>query len=137
MRSLIKPRVVVDTNVFVSGALFRGNPGIILNQINNRAIELIMSAELEAETLRTLARLQVPADIYQGIQYTLEHHVVRMLPKAIPPVSRDPNDDMLLALSLAGEADYLITGDKDLLILRRFGKTQIVTPKQFLREKKI
>ena len=131
MRSLIKPRVVVDTNVFISGAFFHGLPGIILDQINNLAIDLLMSPELEAEVLRVFMRLHTPADIFRNIQYTLDHHVIRIVPKKNVSKSRDPKDDMLLALSLAGRADYLVTGDKDLLVLRKFEKTRIVTPREF------
>ena len=44
---------------------------------------------------------------------------------------RDPNDDFLLILAKDGKADYLITGDKDLLILNPFNKTKICTPTEF------
>ena len=46
-------------------------------------------------------------------------------------VCRDPNDDFLLILAKDGKADYLITGDKDLLILNPFNKTKICTPTEF------
>lgn len=132
MSSSRKPRVVVDTNVFISGALFHGYPGCILDQINRLQLELLMSPDLEGEILRVLSRFQVPIDVYRDIHHTLKHHIVRIMPQKIALTSRDPKDDMLLALSLAGHADYLITGDKDLLVLRAIGDTNIVTPKQFI-----
>ena len=49
-------------------------------------------------------------------------------------ICRDPKDNFLLSLSKDGKASYLITGDKDLLDLKRFGKTQIVTMKKYSSE---
>lgn len=47
-------------------------------------------------------------------------------------VSRDPQDDRLLAAAVAGQARFLVTGDQDLLVLADFSKTQIVSPREFL-----
>ncbi len=52
---------------------------------------------------------------------------------AIDPTSRDPDDDKFLALAMIGEADAVITGDKDLLVLGIFEGIPIVTPAEFLR----
>ena len=46
-------------------------------------------------------------------------------------VCRDPEDDHIIALADSARANYIITGDEDLLILKRYGSTQIVTPRQF------
>lgn len=134
MRLSTKWRIVVDTNVFISGALFNGEPGIVLDVILRRKVDLLISAELEAEILLVFSRFETPQPIKNKIQDILEHHVIKIVPKKISSISRDPKDDMLLALSLAGNADYLITGDKDLLVLRRFEKTKIVTPRQFIKD---
>ena len=50
----------------------------------------------------------------------------------IPPVSRDPKDDYLLAYGLVGGADYLVTGDEDLLTLRDVEGLKIVSPREFV-----
>ncbi|HET8837508.1 MAG TPA: putative toxin-antitoxin system toxin component, PIN family [Flavobacteriaceae bacterium] len=47
---------------------------------------------------------------------------------------RDGKDDFLLNLSLDGEVDYLVTGDKDLLVLEKIGKTEILTYREFLKK---
>ena len=47
-------------------------------------------------------------------------------------IKADPDDDVVLASALEGEADYLVTGDKHLLLLREYHKTKIVTVKQML-----
>lgn len=50
-------------------------------------------------------------------------------------VCRDPKDNFLLALAIDGTADYLLTGDKDLLDLVQLGTTRIITITQFLESK--
>lgn len=52
-------------------------------------------------------------------------------------VCRDPNDDFLLALAKDGTADYLITGDKDLLSLKKFEHTRIITFSEFTEKSKL
>ncbi len=51
-------------------------------------------------------------------------------------VCRDPDDNHLLALCKDGKVDLLITGDKDLLVLKRFGKTRILAPADFIKQYK-
>ncbi|MBK6754350.1 MAG: putative toxin-antitoxin system toxin component, PIN family [Flavobacteriales bacterium] len=59
------------------------------------------------------------------------------LVKVKPPydrICRDPKDDYLLALAKKGKADFLITGDEDLLVLKKHGKTRILKPAAFRKE---
>lgn len=48
------------------------------------------------------------------------------------PICRDPDDDWVLATAAAGEVDVIVTGDEDLLVLKRFGSIPIVNPRGFL-----
>jgi len=59
------------------------------------------------------------------------------LVKVKPPydrICRDPKDDYLLALAKKGQADFLITGDEDLLVLKKYGKARILKPAAFRKE---
>ena len=47
-------------------------------------------------------------------------------------LSRDPKDDLFIELAIDGNADFLVTGDQDLLVLQRVGRTRIVTPAMFV-----
>ena len=49
----------------------------------------------------------------------------------IKPMSRDPDDDRILACALASGADYLVTGDEDLLVLKQYVGTRILAPRDF------
>lgn len=51
----------------------------------------------------------------------------------IPRITRDLKDDYLLAYAVVGEADYLVTGDKDLLVLEKIGEVAIVSPADFAK----
>lgn len=62
----------------------------------------------------------------------LKARAIFVLTETIPAVSRDPKDDVYLACAAAGDADILITGDQDLLVLKVHGRTRILTPAEFL-----
>jgi uncharacterized protein len=134
MTSLRKRRVVIDTNVFVSGVVFGGIPGEVLKQVKRPEITLLMSHLLAKEILAQLVLFHVPNFTYRMVAYEVQTRARMLSPRITPRKSRDPKDDMLLALCLAGHADYLVTGDKDLLVLRQFDTAKIVTPRQFLEE---
>ena len=58
-------------------------------------------------------------------------HAVVDPSETVTGICRDPDGDAILACALAGEADYLITGDTDLLALKNFGETHILSPRNF------
>mgnify|MGYP003393236753 CR=1 FL=1 len=65
----------------------------------------------------------------------LTHNAIHVdLPQVIPAISRDPDDDYLLALAKAGKANVLITGDDDLLVLKKHGRTRILNARNFAKE---
>lgn len=134
MSSLKKFKVVIDTNVFISGIFFGGNPLKVLRLWQRRKIELIISPELEAEIIRKLKAFDASEELTTDWKSLIEENSIRILPKANPKLSRDPKDNFLLAAALEANADYLITGDNDLLILDKIGSTKILKPTQFIRE---
>jgi putative PIN family toxin of toxin-antitoxin system len=77
-------------------------------------------------------KLKVPSKVIKDtIDYLKEHSSVQKLRLRQKRISRDPSDDHVLALAEQSGADYIITGDEDLLILKRYNKTPIVQPRQF------
>lgn len=127
-------RVVVDTNVFLSGIFFGGQPLRVLRLWQGRKIGLIVSPELEAEILGKLKAFDAPEELLRRWKDLIEENSIRILPKTVPPLSRDPRDNFLLAAAVAAEADFLVTGDKDLLTLGKIGRTRILKPAQFVTE---
>lgn len=127
-----RPKAVIDTNVFISGILFSGNPAKVLRLFKIGKIELLLSPELEAEILRKIAAFTADKNLIADLCHVLEEKSTKIIPTKSVKICRDPKDNMILALAQEGKADCIITGDKDLLVLRRFGRAAILTPRQFL-----
>lgn len=134
------PRAVLDTNVIVSGFIRpQGPPGILLDKlVREQAFELILSAAMLAELHRAAHYPKVRAlialsdeelDLRLAMLDTLS---IPVEPKTIPRATRDPDDDLVLAAAMEGRAEYVVTGDNDLLTLGRHEEIRIVTPTQFL-----
>ena len=128
-------RAVVDVNVLISGVLSaKGSSAEILRASRDGQLELVISELLLAELERTLAypklRKRLPPEKAATFtNWVRDHGTVAEDPASPPPVgSRDPDDDYLLALAIDRRA-YLVTGDKDLLVLS--DDLPILTPAQF------
>ena len=132
MNSSIGPRVVIDTNVLISGFYWSGIPKRIINLWLKGKFKLYVSPGTAAELISLLIRFGVPQTKIRNIKKILIAHSVRIIPKQKVTLCRDPKDNQFLELCLAASADYLVTGDKDLLVLKKFHQTQIFSPKQFL-----
>ena len=129
----IKLRVVVDTNVFISGLLWGGNPGKILNLWLWGKFNLLMCPYLCFEIIDVYQKFDNPSQDIEKLRLYLETKTIKIIPKKKVRVCRDPKDNQILALCWVGQADFLITGDKDLLSLKEFKNTKIVRPKEFLK----
>lgn len=129
-----KPRWVVDTNLLVSAFLWRGTPGRLIELAGEHEIQLFTSRALLDELNVTLnkGRLMKPvaATGLSAKQMLLGYRSVATLVTARQldqPVSRDADDDAVLACALAAGADLIVTGDQDLLVLKAFLGVPIVT----------
>lgn len=132
-------RAVFDTNLLVSYLLVHRPPIATLLDVHLAAehFTLITAPELLAELLRVLRypRLQRYYDATQRDRFvaliTAVSEVVE-LPADIPTISRDPDDDRVIACAVVGRADVIVSGDKDLLTLRQVGRIPILTATEFL-----
>ena len=127
-------RIVLDTNVLVSGLAYPGSiPGRIVAAWRQGGFELVLSRHILDEMVRVLPRLSrvhmTPAEIRDlADSFMFLANVVE--PAGEPePALRDPADQPVLNTMLAGQADYLVTGDKDLLALA--SQYPIITPAAF------
>ena len=132
MTLLIKYRVVLDTNVFISGLLYGGNCEKILELFEKDRIKLLISPKTHAELLIKLKEFNLADEFIEKHNILIQAKAIKILPKKKVKLSRDPKDNMFLELCLAGNGDYLISGDRDLIDLKSFKNTQIITPKEFL-----
>jgi uncharacterized protein len=132
-------RAVLDTNVLLSGLLWRGPSYALLEQVRNGAVTFLSSPELLAELAEVLARPKFDAVLSRSSSSREQMLVqVRMLAEVIDPpplaqpVCRDPDDDAVLALARAAQADVIVSGDDDLLSLVSFDSIPILNPAQAL-----
>lgn len=131
-------RVVLDTNVLVSGLLRpQSNPGRILRAWQTGKIQLLYSPALLDEIVSVLARPRLAKyglnvdDAAATIDYIAELGQL-VIPTQSLAVCRNPKDNHILEIALAGRADAIVSGDADLLILHPFQEIPIHSPADFL-----
>ena len=132
-------RAVVDTNILIRALIKpHGTVGPILTQLAANAYALVYSQPLLDELVEKLAlpRIRVKYGLdNQAIETTLALLALRgelVQPTRAVRVCRDPDDNALIEAALAGGAEYVVTGDEDLLVLKKFATVRIVTPRLFL-----
>jgi putative PIN family toxin of toxin-antitoxin system len=125
-------KVVCDTNVLVAGMVAEGLCRDIVKRRLVR-VELITSQALLDELARTLRDKfhSEPGEVPLLNAYRERATIVR--PRTLPhPVCRDRDDDKVLATAAAGQADIILTGDDDLLVLGGYQGIRILSPRQFV-----
>lgn len=133
-RSSTKLRVVVDTNVFVSAFIWGGTPKKVITKWLKGEFILLVSPFLLTEIVLVLERFGFSKKDLQKLRHILEGQSLKFVPKRKVTLCRDKKDNQILDLCLTGKADYLVTGDKDLLAVKKFQKTKIVSAKEFLNK---
>lgn len=134
-------RVVVDTNVIISGLLgITDSPSsTILRAFRTQQIILVSSPEIIEEVGIVISRPRIVKITKMNevsrnafIEGLIERSDVTFGKQLTSATSRDVKDDKFLACAYEAKADYIITGDEDLLILKEFQGTKIVTPRAFV-----
>ena len=130
-----EPRAVVDVNLSISWILTAG-PTLGRLFAAWRAVRFVylISPPIAEELRRVLGELPerthaAAAEYLEALKEDAEWTVGEQLAAG---ACRDPDDDMFLSCALEGNADYVVTGDKDLLDMRTFRGVRIVTPREFL-----
>ena len=132
-------RVVLDTNVLVSGIAYPGGvPGRIVRAWRQGSLVVALSRHILDELRRSLPRVNhrlnwTPQEIEDEVDALGVLAVVVEPEQVAPGTVRDPSDLLVLGTLLASKADYLITGDKDLLTLSKQYPT-IISPADFWRK---
>ncbi len=133
-------RVVLDTNVVVSGLFWRGESYRIIRLLNAGNLKLVISPRIIAEYLRVVQSDEILEKIgeTQRLAVTTSAHKLLLDADVVEPkirldvVKADPDDDKFLEAALAGKAKYLISKDKRLLKIGAYEDVRIITPEAFL-----
>jgi uncharacterized protein len=133
-------RLVADTNTVVSALLWRGTPHRLFQALETAEIAFYTSRALLDELADVLARRKLARAVraseksvatllanYEAFAQLIESRPLR------EPVGRDPDDEAVLACALAARADLIVSGDKDLLVLKAHQRMRIVNAAEALR----
>ena len=130
-------RVVVDTNVFVSGVFFGDPPGDVLSAWRDGLIEALVSREIVDEYVKVGDRLsrQFPGvDLGPALDLVAAAAKLFLAPPLPHAVCRDADDDKFLACAVAGKAKYVVSGDRDLLAISSWQGVTVVRPRDLVEE---
>ena len=134
--------VLLDTNVFISYLLTPGERRTITQVVEacfTVDVDLLVPVELLEEITTTVASSpylheRIPTEAVEQLIALLK--TIAIIPNPLelelPSYVRDPDDDYLVAYGLVYEANYLVSGDPDLLVLEQVGEMHIVSPRSFL-----
>lgn len=128
-------RVTNDTNVWLSALYFSGKPAQIVRLIEEKEIVSVRSNFILGELREKMIHdFNTPSHAANGtIAYvTSLSELVSVKGKDFG--LRDPADNKVLETALVGKCEWLITGDKDLLIVGKYSYIHIVKPEQFLQQ---
>lgn len=131
-------RLVIDTNILISALLTATSlPAHLIVLWREGWFDLLTSADQLDELMRVTRYPKIRERLAPALAGRLINEVrdlaVQLTELPIITVSPDPQDNYLLAMAISGSADFLVTGDKrDLLVLRLFEGTKIITVRDFL-----
>lgn len=128
-------RGVFDNNVLVSAALLGGVPRKAFDKIlDNGTVLVSVSVLLELADVLNRPKFDKYVTHDEWMRFMVSFLKVAEMVEISETiiVCRDPKDDKLLELAVSGTADFLVTGDRDLLILNPFRGVEILTPREFL-----
>ena len=129
-------RIVLDTNVFISGIFWLGPPSVIMDLWESRKLKIVLSSDIFDEYSRVAHELQkkFPTVDLTGIFDLLIFNGEFCASKKLGnPVCADPDDDKFLACALESGVGIVVSGDKLLLAESGYRGIEVLSPSSFLR----
>ena len=131
-----RPRVVLDTNVLPSALVFGGRPRQVIELLARGLIDVVISEEILTEMRRHVTN-KFPAFTDDLVKFEIlleqDSETVRLGSITIT-LCRDPDDNRIIETAVLGSCNYIVSGDKDLLILKTYEDIQILKPAEFLEQ---
>jgi putative PIN family toxin of toxin-antitoxin system len=128
-------KIVLDTNIFVSSFLWTGNPRKVFDRVPNGLDELYITDEILMAIISVMSEKRFDTSIEKIQEYVkiIESYSMKISSKDVPEkISRDEGDNKILQCGFVGNVDFIVTGDYDLLVLKKHEKIKIVKPKDYL-----
>lgn len=135
-----KLTAVLDTNVWISAMIWGGPPAKIIKAAENGQIRIFVTEEIIEEISQTL-QYQRLREVYESANVNRQQLMETVLragklvqvKSSVSVVDEDPSDNKFLECVLASEADYVVSGDRHLVKLKKYGKTRVVTVGEFIK----
>ena len=130
-------KVVVDTNVFISGVFFTGPTHQILDAWRRGSVQIVAAPEILAEYRGTGTELTAnfpEVELEPWLELLAVKSIVVEAPPLAEQVCTDPDDDKFLACALAGRASIVVSGDKALLRTSGYKPLRVLTPRSFVNQ---
>lgn len=130
-------KLVLDTNVFVSGIFWSGPPAKILNAWHEKKIKIVCSLEILDEYSRVsdiLSKKYPSVGMTPFINLMIRNAELFTAIKLKTPVSRDPDDDKFITVALAANCHLIVSGDNDLLSVNGYNNIEIINPNEFVKK---
>lgn len=128
-------KVVLDTNVIISGVLFEGNESEILELVDKNKIKMVVSKEILKEYKQVINydKFQITKGESESIIYKIIRVAEFVVPSKKISVVSDKSDNKFLECAVESDASFIISGDRHLLQLKEFGGAKILNAKDFLK----
>ncbi|MBI9099563.1 MAG: putative toxin-antitoxin system toxin component, PIN family [Spirochaetaceae bacterium] len=128
-------RIVIDTNIIISGIFFGGKPRELLKLCFSGDLQMVCTEEIFTEYIETINRFTKKSgkNIGEEIKPLLIENLEFIENRFFDSYSRDPDDDKFINCAMTADIKYIISGDKDLLVLEKINKIKIVEVANFIQ----
>ena len=131
-------RAVLDTNIIISSIFWEGNPHEVVRRGIIGDYQWVTSAEILDEVANKLrTKFKFPEESIQELVDILITHCHIIEPSSKFDIVRDKSDNKIIECAYDGKADYIVTGDTDLLEIKEFKGIKIITAKEFIERRQI
>ncbi|MBQ6508253.1 MAG: putative toxin-antitoxin system toxin component, PIN family [Flexilinea sp.] len=127
--------IVIDTKVVISGTFFGGFPRRVLEAVVDRTLSAYATTEIVDEYTEVVQEMidrkqgHLSVTVLSPFVHSL--HLVETVTSV--EVSRDPDDDKFIGCAIDSKSYYIVSGDKDLLVLQKYKDIEIITASEFCR----
>ena len=127
-------KVVLDTNIFISGIFWKGGSNKVILNWKEGKFTLVTSLEAVSEIIKVLKDFKIKLSdemIKEWVDLIVRNSMIVEPKEKIEAVKDDPKDNIFIETAVVGNADYIISQDNHLLKLKDFGGIKIITPEEF------
>ena len=127
-------KIVLDTNVFISGIFWRGASNEVITNWREEKFILVTSLEAVSEIIKVLRDFKIKLSddmIKEWVDLIIKNSIIAEPKEKIEAVKDDPKDNIFIETAVAGNVEYIVSQDNHLLKLKGFSGVKIITPEEF------